>query len=347
MTAANNASTNGSATKPPRRLLLISVPRTASNLLVKVLNIHNRSNVLTTEKGGYFFYDAFLLSVNKKKPLDQWADDETKKVQAAFQEAVDSLEEYSKRAQDENKMMFAKEHAFWVFNPASFEKMMRGTTSTKHFNDFAIKMPESYGSRQTFSSKNETVLPDEYLRSWQMAFVIRHPALAWPSLYRAMNKMSSAGFIDEDAIKGATASSLTLRWTRMLYEWCLEQPDVPTQPLVLDAYDVIHNPEAVQKFCERVGLDPSEVQYEWNDKNAEAALAKMSERDRVAQSIMLSTLHASKGVVKDKTPANVDIAAEAEKWKAEFGEEASQIIEKAVRDSMPDYEYLKARRVTV
>jgi hypothetical protein len=347
MTVPNNASTNGSATKPPRRLLLISVPRTASNLLVKVLNIHNRSNVLTTEKGGYFFYNAFLLCVNMKKPLDQWADDETKKVQVAFQEAVDSLEEYSKRAQDENKMMFAKEHAFWIFNPASFEKMMRSTTSTELFNNFAIKMPESYGSTQTFSSKNATVLPDEYLRSWQMAFVIRHPALAWPSLYRAMNKMSSVGFIDEDAINGATATSLTLRWTRMLYEWCLEQPDVPTEPLVLDAYDVINKPEAVQKFCERVGLDPSEVQFEWDDKAAEAALTKLSERDRAAQSIMLSTLHASKGVVKDKTPANIDIAAEAEKWKAEFGEEVAQIIEKAVWDSMPDYEYLKARRVTV
>ncbi|CAL5867164.1 uncharacterized protein PFLUO_LOCUS1376 [Penicillium psychrofluorescens] len=347
MTVANNAPTNGSATKPPRRLLLISVPRTASNLLVKILNIHNRSNVLTAPKGGYFFYDAFIHALQLNKPLEQWTDEERKKVQVAFQEAVDSLEEFSKRAQDANKMMFAKEHAFWIFNPASFGKMLRGTMSTEHFNDFVIKMPKSYGSTPTFSSKNETVLPDEYLRSWQMAFIIRHPALAWPSMYRAMSKMSSAGYVDEDAVKGFTVTSLTLRWTRMLYEWCLEQPDVPTQPLVLDAYDVIHNPKAVQKFCESVGLDPSELQFEWDDKAATAALAKSSGWDQTAQAIMLSTLNGSKGVVKDKTPANIDIAAEAEKWKAEFGEEAGQMVEKAVWDSMPDYEYLKARRVMV
>jgi hypothetical protein len=44
---------------------------------------------------------------------------------------------------------------------------------------------------------------------------------------------------------------------------------------------------------------------------------------------------------------SIDIDAEAAKWKVEFGEEIAQMIEKAVRDSMPDYEYLKARRITV
>ena len=61
---------------------------------------------------------------------------------------------------------------------------------------------------------------------------------------------------------------------------------------------------------------------------------------------MMSSLSASKGVIKDKAPANIDIAAEAAKWKVEFGEEVAQIIEKAVWDSMPDYEYLKSKRIT-
>jgi hypothetical protein len=60
---------------------------------------------------------------------------------------------------------------------------------------------------------------------------------------------------------------------------------------------------------------------------------------------MTVTLRASKGIIKEKAPATVDIDVEAEKWKEEFGPEAAAMVEKAVRDAMPDYEYLKERRL--
>lgn len=355
------ATTNGNAitTSTPRRLLLISVPKTASNLFTKIINIHKQPNVLTTDNAGYFFYPAFMTTSRDPelhKPLEQWTDEQKARVRAVFQQSLDSLEGYSAQAAKENKIMFAKEHAFWIISPAAFDKQKRGKETSEHFESLHLRIPESYGSSQTFSQFNETVLSDEYLRTWQMGFIIRHPALAWPSLYRSLLKISQAGFLDKDGIQGASLMNMSLHWTRMLYDWCLEQP-VPT-PVVIDAQEVIHSPQAVMEFCERTGLDTGVVQFEWGgeaekkSENWESGMhdgekGGQSDMHRVAASIMLSTLEGSKGIVKDKTPAaDVDIAAAAQEWKAEFGEDVAQVIEKAVWDSMPDYEYLKAQRIT-
>jgi hypothetical protein len=342
------------------RLLLISVPRTASNLLLKILNIPKQPNVITSPKGGYFFYDAFMTTGKDgrlNKPLSEWTANDKTEVRDAFQHAVDDLEEYSAKARAENKTMFAKEHAFWFVNPGFFSSMTHGAVDDQDLQSFEVSMPETYGSSRTFSPNNKTVLPDEYLRTWQLAFIIRHPALAWPSLYRAMEKMSKAGFLDDDGLKGVKISNMSLQWTRKLFDWCLEQPDAPITPLVIDANDVIHNPGAVIKFCERAGLDTASMQFEWNgnEKKSEnwtpdrASIGNPDElaRQRSAASIMLSTLEDSNGIVKDKAPKSIDIDAEVAKWRVEFGDETAELLEKATRDAMPDYEYLKANRVTV
>jgi hypothetical protein len=344
----------------PNRLLLISVPRTASNLLLKVLNIRNQPNVITSPKGGYFFYDAFMTAGKDgrlNKPLSEWTTTEKTQVRDAFQLGLGDLEEYSTKARGENKIMFAKEHAFWFLNPGFFSNMNHGVADDQDLKTFQVSMPESYGSSHTFSANNKTVLPDEYLRTWQLAFVIRHPALAWPSMYRAMQKMSKAGYLDDDGVKGVSITNMSMQWTRKLFDWCLEQPDAPVTPLVIDANDVIHNPGAVIKFCERAGLDTGSMQFEWssNEKKSDTwthdlaniGNAEESARQRTAASIMLSTLEDSTGIVKDKAPKSIDIDAEVAKWRVEFGDEIAELLEKATHDAMPDYEYLKANRVTV
>ncbi|KAJ5295306.1 hypothetical protein N7508_010127 [Penicillium antarcticum] len=345
----------------PNRLLLISVPRTASNLLLKVLNIANQPNVLTSPKGGYFFFDAFMASGKDgrlNKPLSQWTETDRTEVQNAFQSSIDSLEVYSARARAENKIMFAKEHAFWFTNPGVFSSMIHGSNKEEDKKSFRVTLQESYGA-PTFSAHNDTILPDQYLRTWKLAFIIRHPALAWPSMYRAMQKISQAGYIDEDGIKGMSMSNMSMSWTRRLFDWAMEQPDVPTQPLVIDANDVIHNPAAVVKFCELAGLDSAAMQFEWGgvvekkseswsqDRAPTSGDAAELERQRKAAAIMLATLEGSTGIVKDKTPLEVDVDVEVAKWKSEFGDEAAALLEKATRDAMDDYEYLTERRVKV
>ncbi|OOF93879.1 hypothetical protein ASPCADRAFT_150426 [Aspergillus carbonarius ITEM 5010] len=341
----------------PRRILLVSVPRTASNLLLRILNIPDQPHTVTTDRGGYFFYNAFITAAKDGRltqcPSD-WTDDAKTDVQSTFQECFNRLEASCKLAEGEGKTLFAKEHAFWFFNPMAFTHAIYGDDKGPYdFSSFRVQIPNAYGSTQTFSPNNQTVFPDEYLRTWTMLFIIRHPALVFPSFCRAMNKVSKVGFTDDATLPGTLATNMTLRWTRILFDWCLDQTG--SAPLLLDAHDVIHNPDAVTKFCRLAGLDPSKLKFAWErtaqvDSGSDGSAAQNAvpeQRDKwdAAKSIMLSTLEGSSGVMKDKEPGVIDIATEAKKWRAEFGEEMALLVEKAVCDAMPDYEYLKARRV--
>ena len=219
---------------------------------------------MTNEKGGYFFYPAFIEAARKghlaRSPED-WSNEDVEAVKGGFQFCIDNLEEWSAKARDENKLLFAKEHAFWIVNPASFQEAVTGHDAPEFSEQFRIST-DAYGPEQSYSPSNKTIMSNEYLRSWQMAFIIRHPALAWPSIYRAMIKIAAEGFLDEDGIKGSSETNMSLRWSRMLYDWCMEQPDLPTPPPVIDAHDLIHNPEVVLRLCEQTGLD-KDVQFEW------------------------------------------------------------------------------------
>jgi hypothetical protein len=154
--------------------------------------------------------------------------------------------------------------------------------------------------------------------------------------------------LDEDGVKGASVGNMSMAWTRQMVDWAWARhradPASCPPPLVMDAHDVIHNPAAVLRFCEMAGLDKDAVQFEWGAETR-SAVQSWTEQDEKAARIMLSTLEASRGVVKEKAPATVDIKAEAEKWREEFGEEAAALVEKAVWDAMGDYEYLRERRV--
>ncbi|PYH98461.1 hypothetical protein BO71DRAFT_395246 [Aspergillus ellipticus CBS 707.79] len=338
----------------PRRVLLVSVPRSASLLLVKILNVHNQPHVLTNPGAGYFFFQAFMPAIRggyMEIPLDQWTEAQKQEIKTSFEGCVENLEEFSEKAKNENKIMFAKEHAYWLVNPAVFQAMMSGTENEELFNTFRVRLSDAYGSPQTFSPSNKTVLPDEYLRSWQLTFIIRHPALAWPSMYRALVKIKEIGGLSERESNGFWKTNMTLRWTRLLYDWCLEQGDTP---LLLDAEDVIHHPQVVTRFCEQTGMDKETLKFDWDGEPEEGNGPRMSKGNTEQQdmqlkinSIMVSSLASSSGIMKDKAPLTIDIAGEMAKWKAEFGEEAATRMEEAVLESMPDYEYLKARRLTV
>lgn len=332
----------------------------------------------TNEKCGYFFYNGYmtLLKDNRAyRPITQWSAEDKDEIQTVFQECFDDLEKYSTQAKGNGKMMFAKEHAFWFARPEVLRDLIHGTENVENGNgnnatqdttspSIDIQIPKSYGPSKTFSSRNKTILSDEYLRTWKLGFIIRHPALAFASLYRAMLKLQEIGALKPESFHYAVDTNMNLQWTRLLYDWCEEQRDAASseaerrfrEPVLLDANDVIHNPDAVARFCEQTGLDASKLKYEWGngettkgwsnvDGNGSAAL---TEEERKVQdeskSVMLSTLIASSGVVKEKAPETVDIKVEVGKWKKEFGEDGARSIEKGVLAAMPDYEYLMARR---
>ncbi|KAH8694047.1 hypothetical protein BGW36DRAFT_361870 [Talaromyces proteolyticus] len=347
--------TNGHQTQPaPRnRLFLVSSPRTASNLLVKVLALAQQPNALINERGGYVLWNAFMsanLDGRLFKPLNQWTAADKAKLREDSQRCLNELEESSAKAEQEGKMFVTKEHAGWFMKMSAIQEYVNSKDTVNDEPPPALDYPIAYGSsdKMGFSPNNKTMFADAYLRTWQAAFIIRHPALVFPSAQRSLGKLLK-DTMEGDILEKSISINMTFRWTRALFDFFQEQGDKP--PAVLDAHDLINNPLVVAKYSKLIGLDPTQLQFEWDTQARKETKGhnEMTEEERrdYMEAFMLATLRNSSGIDKNKAPENIDIAVEASKWKEEFGEDIASMLEKAVVEAMPDYEYLKARRVSV
>jgi hypothetical protein len=332
-----------------KRLFLVSCPRTASNLLVKVLALTKQPEVRINERGGYVLWDAFI-STNFDgrmfKPLDQWTATDKAKLQKQCQQCLDELEQSSAAAQREGKMFVTKEHASWFQNMSAIQQYLYGANVIDDEPPCTLQYPDAYGVPKTpqYSPDNQTFFADEYLRTWRAAFIIRHPALVFPSAQRTLAKLLKEE-MDPEILQRSISINMTFRWARRLFDFFQEQTE--TTPAVLDANDLINNPLVVAKFSKIIGMDPTQLQFEWDTQARKDNEGQSTEEERRQQmeAFMLSTLHSSSGLVKDKAPSHIDLAVEAAKWKNEFGDRVASMLEKAVVAAMPDYEYLTARRV--
>jgi len=112
-------------------------------------------------------------------------------------------------------------------------------------------------------------------------------------------------------------------------------------PIILDADDIMTNPGVVRRYAKIAGLDHSKLKFSW-------APADTQELEKVTKegARMRSTLFASAGIVEGKTAGEcIDIGREAIGWRREFGDEEGERIERWVRAAMPDYEYMRAKRL--
>lgn len=332
------------------RFWLITYPRSASNLLVRMLALEEQPNVLPRDLGGYFFIPAIMLAMELKirgKHIEEWTQDERNRMNQAYEDCFRDFEEHLERAEAEDKMVFVKEHSSVLAEPTAQSRFLFGQDSVKE-SPWRWQAPGTYGAEVTYSSLNETLLPDEFLQTWLPTFLIRHPALAFPSRYRAFRDI--VGSVEAAEANEAEARlDMTLHWTRKLYDWYtrhLSQSKSDSDgdvnwPLVLDADDVMTDPNMLVRFCEIVGMDPTRLRFTWAAATEEQLAQLPSDITRR----MLSTLTASASIIKSKTSANLDIGTEAKKWREEFGEVKGEWMEKLVRAAMPDYEFLKSKRL--
>ena len=136
---------------------------------------------------------------------------------------------------------------------------------------------------------------------------------------------------------------------RTLYDWYsqhFQNPETGSSggsiwPIVLEADDIMLEPELVVKYAKIIGLDHTKLKFSWTPKRKEE-LDKLWDVERR----MLSTISASAGILEGKTANGIVIDDEVMKWKIEFGEDEGAKIERWVRGAMMDYEFLKARRLT-
>ena len=80
-------------TPPPQHNLLLSIPRTASNLLTHLLNLHSQPSLLPHPRDGYFFLPALLQRFESgtfSRPYSTWTPAEQQAMHAALQSSAES-----------------------------------------------------------------------------------------------------------------------------------------------------------------------------------------------------------------------------------------------------------------
>lgn len=210
---------------PPRRFYLITHPRTASNLLVRILALNDQPAVQKHKAnagGGYFFLPATHLEGNlglRGKNLDYWTEDEKNQMREKVQECFNNMEEYVATAQANDKIAFIKEHSLLLIEPTAKTRVLSGKANCQDL-PWTVQVPGKYGSKLTRSPLNQTLFPDEVLGTWLPTFLVRHPALVLPSQYRAMRdiKVIDTNVKDNSPLEIA----LSFRWIRSLYDWWSE-----------------------------------------------------------------------------------------------------------------------------
>ncbi|KAH7383752.1 hypothetical protein BKA66DRAFT_462727 [Pyrenochaeta sp. MPI-SDFR-AT-0127] len=330
--------TTHSAPPLPTHNILITIPRTASNLVTQLLNLPAQPSIARHSRDGYFFLPALGYRYEHDtfgRPRDEWTEEEQDGIQAALQTSFDAWKTWIADAELEGKGTFIKEHVNWT---------IKAEPETQYLH----RSPED----ETSLSLNLTCIPDDFLlNKVRPTFLIRHPALTFPSLFRTARDNEGIDALLTESTAKAIRWEATYRWHITLYKFLVSSPAYPypshdldiQYPIILDASDLA-NPDLVRKYAAAVGLDPQLVKFEW-------AAVSDQEQDRLGkvEARMKDTLLKSQGIVLDKLRkgAALNVETEAKKWIEEFGELLGKRLVGLVEEAMGDYEWLFERRVRV
>jgi hypothetical protein len=342
---------------------------------MRILNIPAQPNAICEESTGYFFLPAIRHLRNLhllERPYTTWTEAERTELRILFQECFDKLQSHLGKAQAAGKIAVVKEHCPFMTEPVAFMKFTSSLEEAGSITDkpWKVQLPrdlylslekedeaeEGKGDISAGVVSNDTVLPDVFLLAWQPTFLIRHPVVVIPSYYRVFNTFRNGDPGEMGKVRGQLDRTMTLTWTRRLYDWYMSKwnqrhrqdggcGESRARPIILDADDIIASPETVRKYCRLVGLDETKLQFEW-EPLSEEGLEKVAQT-QPSQLRMRDTLFASTGIRVDKVAGSLDLETEVAKWKEEFGEEEGLLLKTWVLEAMPDYLYLRSKRLVM
>jgi hypothetical protein len=301
-------------------------------LLTRILNFEGQ-DAHQADLNGYFWISSLAQRrAVLEKPMSEWTAEEKQKLEEVEQQCFDKLLSYLNGAEKEGQLALFKEHALLLNHPFYESEFTHGKGTT--IGEPTVLKNDTSGPR---SPLNKTVFSDEMLKTFKPLFLIRHPALSLSSLYRATR---SDEFQRES--KEPSVMERSSIWIRSLFDFYEAHQPGREPPLVLDADDMMTSPELMIKYVKLAGLNPDKLRFSWEKASPEV----ISKQSTLAQR-MLSSLNASDKVNLDKVGGDLDIDAEAQKWRAEFGDVDASKLENWVRAAMPDYEYMRSKRVTL
>ncbi|PLN86155.1 hypothetical protein BDW42DRAFT_190354 [Aspergillus taichungensis] len=313
-----------------RRIYLLAQPKTISDLLVRMLILENQPHLHWNASGlSTFTRNLEPLIGLEHQPLEEWRADEKDQIRDIFQQSFSARDCFLRDGEAQGKIVFAKDHCNLMWNPAAGDPY------------FTVGPPGEVVQGGA-TVKNPTVLSDSYLGSWLPIFLITHPARVFPSFCRGLLDLQAQtnNCQEERKIGNYFRAQMTFSHTRRLYDWYVDyfrKKEDSARPIVVDSSDLINDPRVIFAITKELGLDQSKVQFSWDPKEEETT--------DVMKRVFLRTIKTSHGVQKDKAVVNQDLHDQEQKWKEEFAKELANLISSCVRAAMPDYEYLRGKRL--
>ncbi|KAM0722574.1 hypothetical protein Q7P37_002015 [Cladosporium fusiforme] len=309
------------------QIILFSQPRSGSHLLERMLTKQTNLDVLA---------HPFSASRGKQVPWllrDGYEDgmeaEERREYEEGIAREVKGWEGRLEEAEKTNRTLFVHSHPFF---PVSPEKML----------EYMHLVSSASTSAQTLA-ENFMLLPDSLLlRPGTIPLItIREPRLTVPSTYRVLDRMDLPHAGSRAMFLVATCNV----WNCVLYNFYKAHG---VEPVVLDADDYMTSRDFVRVVCSKIGLDPSQVLFEWDV----AAVKEDSTREwngeviHPMQYASQDTLYRSSGVDAGLAARNVDLEEGRGKWEDEFGEDVG-LVREMVRLAEPHYRFLNERRFVV
>lgn len=339
-------STTADSTNQTQHNILISIPRTASNLLTHLLALPLQPSITAHRCDGYFFIPAAshrFMHATLTCPYESWSDKETKEMDEVLQRGVDGWQSWLEEASAEGKGTYTKEHVNWMISPPA--------ESTFIYSSFS----ENYSAHEQLP-ENPTVVPDEVWTKVRATFLIRHPALVFPSAMRTAIDNEGLDTVLQASSETVQRWECTYQWHVLLYRFIITQDDAYSQqhdsgtvdrasnkgPIIIDASDLT-SPAFISHYATLVGLDSSLVLTSWRSASDEdqKKLHKVERR-------MKDTLLSSNQVLKGKLQVgDIDLVAEREKWDTEFGPVLAERLSGLVKAALGNYNWLRHRRLQI
>ncbi|KAF4943749.1 hypothetical protein FSARC_14842 [Fusarium sarcochroum] len=183
---------------------------------------------------------------------------------------------------------------------------------------------------------NPTLLPDDLWKSVTPIIVIRHPALAFPSLHRSTSAIPALANLDPTENHNYWFANLA--WSRLLFETLKSQGRTP---VVVDGEDVCtRTDEVIKGVCNALGLDPAGVSDTWVPLGEDA--------EGFAHPVfkeMTRTIWESDGVKKHEPVGSVSLDDAVASIEKEYGTELAVNMRTVIEEQMQNYRYLEKFKV--
>ncbi|KAL1304565.1 hypothetical protein AAFC00_003541 [Neodothiora populina] len=321
------------------------------------------------------FGDAFYFGPERLG--SRYEDDEKARVESGFVNSTyKSIFDDIMKDNSEGKRIFIKDITHYLVPPKaqpasiapSLHTVKRGVGTNGDASATTNGSSTNGGAPYPYSTEaepgNPTVIPEDVLKQFHFAFLIRHPKHSIPSYFRCTVPPldNITGFYDFMPAEAGYDEQ------RRVFDYLREigqiGPKVAGQPqtngastngdaaregavdiCVIDADDLLDNPSAIiETFCKSVGIEYSPDLLTWDTEEDHQRAKAAFEKWRGFHEDAINSTELKPRAHKKAEKSDEQLYAE---WVEKYGDEGAKVIQQTVADNVADYEYMKQFAIKV